>query len=100
MLKVGELTLGGPYGIGHEKGSHVAITGESPVASGTITHADNGFEARHASELGSAGGSTRLERAFHPAGDDGEAAGPVHGKEAEGTVEVHADVGDVVGQLG
>lgn len=45
------------------------------------------------------GGSVRLEGAPHPAGDNGEAAGPVHGEEAEGAVEVHADVGDVVGQL-
>ena len=41
----------------------------------------------------------RLEGALHPAGDDRKAAGPVHGKEAEGPVEVHADIGDVVLQL-
>jgi len=41
-----------------------------------------------------------LKGALHPACDDGEAAGPVDGEESGRPVEVHADVGDVVGPLG
>jgi hypothetical protein len=35
-------------------------------------------------------------KGFHPAGDDGKAAGPVDGEESEGVVEVHTYVGGVV----
>ena len=57
-------------------------------------------EPRGKSQSWRSRGSILLRKgALHPAGDDGEATGAVHGEEAEGTVEVHADVGDVVAFL-
>ncbi len=44
--------------------------------------------------------SVRFERAFHPASDDSNPAGPVHGEEAEEAVEVHTHVGDFVACFG
>ena len=53
------------------------------------------FEGSHGASrrAGAAAAQSCWKGALHPAGDDGEATGAMHGEEAEGSAEIHPGVG-------